>query len=294
MGIFLYFLLQRFFIFFITIRNFGLILKIKDDLAIGLVEKPQQNNAPSDLKIQGAYLLNQQFIKYLENTPEDEYSFEIALNQMMTEHPVKLIKLTQELPSLKYPWQFFDFQQVFFGQLTSFIHPTAKVEKNVVIDEKDGPVYISADAVISHCARIVGPAFIGEKVMVGDFSLIRKSHLEAEVVVGAHTEVVRSILMPKTSIHYGYLSDSILADEVKVGAGLITANKRLDRANIKAKVKDQKVDTLRNNLGVISGPRVQFGIGVKTMPGVFIGANNQIMPGETIYQHLPHQYKTRD
>jgi len=267
-----------------TPENYG-ILKIKDDLAFGLIEKPTRDRAPSDLKIQGAYLLNNQFIKYLENTPQDEYSFEMALNQMMSENPIKLLKLEKELPSLKYSWQLFDFQQVFFNELTSFIHPTANVAKNAVIDEKNGPVYISANAVISHCSRIVGPAFIGEKVMVGDFSLIRQSHLEAGVVVGANTEVVRSILMPQASIHYSYLADSILADEVKIGAGLITANKRLDRKNIQVQVKDQKVDTQTNHLGVIVGARAALGIGVKTMPGVLVAAESKIMPSETIYQH---------
>lgn len=260
------------------------ILEIRDDRAINLIEKPEPGSEPSNKKIQGAYLLNKQFIQLLKNTPETEYNFETTLAQLMQKNPIKIIELDQDLPSLKYPWQLFDFQKLFFATQESTISTDAQISTTAILDETQGSIVIEKGAQIGDFAKIVGPCYIGENARIGDYSFIRHSSIESSAVVGAKTEVVRSILMPGASTHFSYLADSIIGPDAKIGAGLITANKRLDRNHIRVEIKGKEVDTQTIHLGTIIGARANLGIGVRTMPGVFVQAEAKVMPGEVIYQ----------
>jgi len=106
-------------------------------------------------------------------------------------------------------------------------------------------------------------------------------------VIGAQSEVARSILMTKSTIHRGYVGDSIIGSNSKLGAGFLTANKRFDRKAIPVEVKGKLVDSGRRALGVIMGENVQVGTLVNTMPGKCIGSNTLIFPGSIIYQNIP-------
>ena len=130
--------------------------------------------------------------------------------------------------------------------------------------------------------KIIGPTYIGDNSLIGDYSFVRLSSIEANSTVGANTEVVRSIIMENSSLHFGYLADSIVGQNVKIGAGLITANKRLDRENIKTKIKAEMMSTNLRALGTIIGHGANLGIRVNTMPGVMIAAYSKIMPGSVV------------
>lgn len=267
--------------------NYG-IVSLQEDKAVALIEKPPQGTEPSNLKLSSLYVLSPEYLTVLASVPAEEYNFENALNQVMGQSDVGVVRLDQSPPSLKYPWQLFDFQSQLFASMRSYRSPDALIDQSAVIDETHGPVFIEAGVRIGHAAKIVGPCYLGKKALVGDFSFIRGSSVEAEAQIGANTEVVRSILLEKASLHFGYLADSIVGTEAKIGAGLITANKRLDRQHIVVEVKGKKVDVGRNNLGVIVGDGANVGIRVSTMPGVLIGAGAIIFPGSILYNHIDH------
>lgn len=268
--------------------NYG-IVSVSNDKAVSLIEKPPQGTEPSNLKLSSLYVLSPAYLESLAATPPEEYSFETALNQVMQTSDVGVVQLESSPPSLKYPWQLFDFQAQLFAAMKSFRSPDALIDQSAVIDETHGPVLIEAGARIGHAAKIVGPCYLGKDVLVGDFSFVRNSSVEAGSHIGANTEVVRSIILEKASLHFGYLADSIVGSEVKIGAGFITANKRLDRRNIAVEVKNKKVDVGRNNLGVIIGDGANVGIRVSTMPGVLIGSGAAIFPGSILYNRVDHQ-----
>jgi bifunctional UDP-N-acetylglucosamine pyrophosphorylase/glucosamine-1-phosphate N-acetyltransferase len=70
-----------------------------------------------------------------------------------------------------------------------------------------------------------------------------------------------------------------LGDKTTVGAGLITANLRLDGTQVHAMVSEKKRDTNKRKMGIITGENVHLGVRVTTMPGTLIGANSTIYPG---------------
>lgn len=263
------------------------ILSIENGKANGIVEKPAKGEEVSNLKDKGIYLLSEKFLNKLKEQPESEYNFEAALNELMNENPVPVLQLETDLPSLKYPWHLFEHQEYLFSQLESHIPQSAHIADTAIIDETFGPVYLGENVSIGHAAKIVGPCYIGDNVLIGDFSFVRKSSIEAFATVGANTEVVRSIILSQSTLHFGYLADSIVGRDVKIGAGLITANKRLDRESVTVKVKDQSVSSGREGLGVIIGHQANLGIRVSTMPGTCIGGKATVFPGQIIFENVP-------
>jgi len=269
------------------------ILTIEDEKVSGIVEKPEKGQEKSNLYATGEYLLSNAFLEILSNEQPAEYSFESALDVYFKDHAV-MASIVDAPPSEKYPWHLFDFQQIFFNQLQSSHHPEATIASTAVIDESHGPVVIENGAVIGDFVKILGPAYIGRKAFVGDYSFVRQSSLEEGVSVGANTEVVRSILMVGSELHFGYLADSIVGKNVKIGAGILTANKRHDRRNIQVDVKGQKVDVGRNNLGVMIGNDAKIGVRTTIMPGVVIGADAVVWPGLTLYRNVERSAEVKE
>lgn len=249
---------------------------------VGIVEKIGTGTEPSVIKADSIYLFDTDFIQELEKTKKSEYSLETAITAYVKKAHGAWILNTGKLQSLKYTWHLFSLFSHIMEQEKTYISPHAELSNTAIFDDSAGPVIIDDFAKIGDFAKLVGPCYVGKNAMVGDYSFVRNSTIEAEAIVGANTEVVRSILFEKSSIHFGYLADSIIGHETKIGAGLITANKRLDRENIRVKVKDKLIDIGSNTLGVIVGEKVTIGIRVSTMPGITIAANANILPNQVV------------
>ncbi len=254
---------------------------------IGIEEKPTKKDTNSAIKIDSIYLFDAGFIQELAQTEKDEYSLEKAIKSYAEKTEATWVENKGHVQSLKYPWHLFNlFEQIVSQEKTSFAK-SAQIADTAVFDDSNGPVIVAENATIGDFTKLVGPCYIGKNCLVGDYSFIRNSSLEEGVTVGANTEVVRSILLENSSIHFGYLADSILGHATKIGAGLITANKRLDRKNIRVEVKKSLVDTKSNTFGIITGENVTIGISVNTMPGITIGANAEIHPCLTVTRNVP-------
>jgi UDP-N-acetylglucosamine diphosphorylase / glucose-1-phosphate thymidylyltransferase / UDP-N-acetylgalactosamine diphosphorylase / glucosamine-1-phosphate N-acetyltransferase / galactosamine-1-phosphate N-acetyltransferase len=264
-----------------TPELFG-IMQVDGERVKGVVEKPAAGTAPSNIRINSIYLFDQDFLKQLESVNQHQYSLEDACSTHAQQKNIIWVEQEIPLPTLKYPWHLFGIQALIFKQLESQTHSTATVASTALIDTTNGPVVIDEGAVIGHAAKIAGPCYVGKNTIVGDFSFVRGSCIEENAVVGAYTEVVRSIIQPGASIHHSYLADSILGKGTKIGVGLITANKRLDRQTIKVKVGEKRIDTLKNTLGMITGEKATLGIRVNVMPGIIIGPEATIFPNLNI------------
>jgi NDP-sugar pyrophosphorylase family protein len=264
------------------------IVTLEGKRVVSIVEKPFAGSEPSNLKAQGVYYLSHEFLEFLRNTPKGEYNFEAALDKFFQVFEVNAVELGESLPTLKYPWHLFDFQKMLLATQPQYVSPYAKVASTAVLDATHGPIYIENGAVIGHCVKIVGPAFIGKDVYIGDFSLIRQSSFEEGSSVGVHSDVARSIVMERSSMHNGFLGDSIIGRDVKIGAGLITSNRRTDRKNIEVLVKNAKIDTGSSYFGTVIGDQSTIGIRVNIMPGKCIGCRCVVYPTVTIWENIAH------
>lgn len=263
------------------------IAQVTDGKITSITEKPAKESMSHGLKVSHAYVLSHAFLDTLAPHREEQYGFETALDVFVKDHAVAGITHSVPLPTLKYPWHLFAIEELLFGSLPrTYISPYASVAPTVVIDTEHGPVYVENGAVVAHYSRLVGPVYIGKDAYVGDFSLIRHTSMEEGSKVGAHSEVARSIIGPHSSMHTGFIGDSIIGSHVKLGSGFLSSNKRLDRANVMTTVNDEKVDTGTNSLGTVIGDESQIGVRTNTMPGVLIGARSVVYPSLTVFENL--------
>lgn len=266
--------------------NYG-ILDLQDDKAISMVEKPIAGKQPSNIKVVGIYLLPKDFFSYYKRVKEHNYAYEDALALCMKERNVRVAVTKKTTPTLKYPWDLLEVNKMIMDNFLKEqkIDKSVKIAKNVVID---GPVVIEENVTIFENAVIKGPSYIGKGCRIGNNALVRDyTNLEDGVLIGANAEVVRSIFEDRSHIHSGFIGDSIIGEDARVGAGIITANVKIDRQEIRPEVKNKRIETKITSLGVIAGQGTHFGIGVKTMPGVIIGSHSVIGPGSTVMKNIP-------
>jgi len=278
---------------------FGM-MRLKRDRILEIIEKPKKGKEPSDIKAMGVYLIEPVFFDYYKKVKKHLYDFEDTLSLYMKKNETKVAILNKaeiETPSfLKYPWHLFEIKKYLFdkflrpphqsklGAGQAKIDKTAQIAKNVVIE---GKVYIGKNVKIFENTVIKGPGYIGDRCIIGNNALIREyTNLEDNVLIGANAEVTRSIFQEDSTIHSGYFGDSIFGKSCWLGAGIVTANVRFDRDEIKAVVKDKKIRTGLKSLGAIVGENTKIGINTSLMPGVLIGSNCLIGPATLVFENI--------
>lgn len=263
------------------------IMEFKDDRVVKIIEKPEKGKEPSDVKVVGAYLLEQSFFDFYDKTTRHQYDFENTLSAYMKENNTEMILMDKERPSLKYPWHLFSVQRYLFDKcLVGKIDKSSIVGigKNVILE---GKIWIGKNVKILENAVIKGPCFIGDNVVIGNNSLVREYvDLENNSMIGALAEVTRSIFQENAHMHAGYIGDSVLGRDCKVGAGTITANLRLDRQEIACFTEGGKKNSGKTSLGCFVGENAKIGINCSIMPGVFIGRNSVVLPHSLISKNI--------
>jgi len=262
------------------------ILRFKGDKILEVIEKPKPGKEPSNLKVVGIYYLPKDFIRYLKKVPSHPYSLEEAFSLWAEEKDERLYSINRETLALKYPWDLFRIVKYLTDEyLKAGIDKTADVAKNAVIK---GRVFIGKNTKILEGAIIKGPCFIGDNCLVGNNSIVRDyCNLENNIMIGALAEVTRTIIQENTHLHSGYFGDSILGKGCSFGAGVTTANVRIQKDTIKSIVKGEKIDTNLTSFGMVVGDNTRFGINTSVMPGVFVGSNCAIGPHSLVRENVP-------
>ena len=265
-------------------RKFGA-LKVKGDQVLEISEKPNNSSGFSNRRIVGVYFLNRDFINMLKKVPSEHYTLENALDKYAKEKKVLLATTDHEILSLKYPWDVLKVKDFILARLTRSISKKAEVAKSAKII---GNVVIEEGVKIMDNVVIQGPCYIGRDSYVGTNSMLRNStDIEDNVTIGAYMEVKNCLVLERTKTHSGFIGDSVIGSNTRVGALMGTANVRFDRANVRSTVKGEKVDTGLRSLGAIIGNNVVIGERVSTMPGVIIGNNVNIVPSTTVLKNIP-------
>ena len=79
--------------------------------------------------------------------------------------------------------------------------------------------------------------------------------------------------------HFAYIGDSILGQDVNLGAGVKLANLKMNRKAVKIKLLDEEIDTGLQKLGAIVGDGSELGCNSVTNPGVLMGPHSLVWPG---------------
>ena len=128
-------------------------------------------------------------------------------------------------------------------------------------------------------AVIVGPAILDEGVEIRTGAYIRQNVvLAAGSMVGAHSEVKGSILLPGAKApHQAYVGDSILGRDVNLGAGTICSNVKNVGREVSFRAGGETIHTGLRKFGAILGDGCMTGCNTVLNPGVLMG------PGSVTY-----------
>ncbi len=255
------------------------------ETVVELLEKPGKDNTPSSyVRLVADYFPHaDSILSELHSLPASDDKYEQAITALIKRKPASCLKYEGDWATLKYSWHVLAMQEYMLGRLATasddmadsaqFIHKTAVIEGNVVMGK---------NVKIGAYTKISGPCFIGENVIIGDHSLIRNSTICDNALVGSGCEVARSYLGRGVMLHRNYVGDSILADDVTMGAGGVTANYRFDTKEIQSPIQGKLVETGKKKLGLIAGKGAHLGVNVSTYPGVKIASGTMILPGEVV------------
>lgn len=247
-------------------------------------EKPPQHLVPQ--KLQYFRFVFDYFPKpgILLKALEKSGEYEDAINKLLTQQKSSYIVYNGSFATLKYPWHVLDATQLFLSNIKQNLIKTNNIDGTAQIV---GRVYIEKGVKIGSFSKIVGPCYIGKNTTIADYSLVRESHIGEDCLVGAFSEVARSYLGSHVFLHRNYVGDSVLSENVSMGAGAITANWRFDEENIRSPINKKIIDSGKNKLGAIIGRNTKIGISACIMPGVKIGSGNLVLPNSTVYKDIP-------
>jgi bifunctional UDP-N-acetylglucosamine pyrophosphorylase/glucosamine-1-phosphate N-acetyltransferase len=267
-------------------EDYGVIY-VKDQYLYRVVEKPQKPE--SNLVNAGIYKLNTGDI--LENrdlpvSPRGEIEATDLVTKIASRRAVRVLAYGKKWVDVGKPWHVIDVNKVALDSISGEVR--GEVKDPVYIKNKSR-VYIGENSTIYPFTTIEGPVYIGERVEVGPNAYIRPySVICSGSKIGFSVEVKESVLFENVHAHHlAYIGDSVICENVNLGAGTVLANLRHDNATVKMTIKGVREDTGRLKLGAIIGAGVKTGVNVSIMPGVKIGSNTWILPGVVVYRDVP-------
>lgn len=149
---------------------------------------------------------------------------------------------------------------------------------------KGEKIRLGKGVLIEPGAYINSPAIIGDSSEVRHGAYVRGYCLVGRnCVVGHVTEVKHTIFLDGAKAgHFAYLGDSILGNQVNLGAGTKLANLRFITGEVPIAIPGSAVKSGLRKLGAILGDFVQTGCNTVTNPGTLLGKKSMVAPNTTV------------
>ena len=142
-------------------------------------------------------------------------------------------------------------------------------------------IYIGENTSIEPGTVIKGPAIIGDNVEIRSCAYIRGNVIVGNNCVIGHASELKTTIMLDNSHapHFNYLGDSVLGNNVNLGAGTILSNYKISAdKSVKIKINDKVYDTGLIKLGAIMGDNSESGCNSVLNPGTLVGKRSLIYP----------------
>ena len=241
-----------------------------------IVEKPKGDNF-GNYVLAGVFILPESFIGLLE---KNKLSMEKALKALVKEDSLMASMWEDEWLDIVYPWEILQANRIILDSWTeSSIARSAVMESNVTIQ---GVVNIEEDVVIKAGAVLEGPCSIGRGTYIGNNSLVRSyTSIGSKCSVGYGVELKNCVVLDNSGIgRLSFVGDSVIGENVDLGAGCMTVNRTVDWQKVQVKN------------GKTSFPSGLVKLGAFVGDGVTIGAGNTIQPGTVVSpgKILPARY----
>jgi len=272
-------------------QDFGIITLDSQLNVKNITEKPDPNMNLGNLANAGVYVFKSKIFKAIEMTRESirgELEFTDSMQILIKDLSGKIkghVINNLFWSDIGLPWQLLDANKYLLDQLNPSIEGI--IENNVT---KSGSIHIGNKSIIKAGTTINGPCYIGENSLIGPNAFIRPYSVIGNNCHVGMSEVKNSLIFSNTKIpHFNYVGDSIICENVNLGAGTKVSNLRFDNKSIKMNINGKLIDSNRRKLGVVIGANSQTGINVSLMCGKKIGENSVIGAHTLINEDVPRE-----
>ncbi len=270
-------------------QEYGIISLDSDGYVEKITEKPSLDLNLGNLANAGIFVFNPQIFEAIKKTTlsiRKEYEFTDSMRILINDLKGKIKGyVIKEFfwSDIGLPWHLLDANKYHLNKINNDIK--GKIEENVKIS---GNVIIGKNALIRSGSYIIGPCYIGENSLIGPNAFIRPyTSIGDDCHIGM-SEIKNSLIFSHTAIpHFNYIGDSIICENVNLGAGTKISNLRFDNNSIKMSINEKLIDSGRRKLGAIIGPNTQTGINSSIMCGKKIGESSIIGAHTLVKEDLP-------
>jgi UDP-N-acetylglucosamine diphosphorylase / glucose-1-phosphate thymidylyltransferase / UDP-N-acetylgalactosamine diphosphorylase / glucosamine-1-phosphate N-acetyltransferase / galactosamine-1-phosphate N-acetyltransferase len=231
-----------------------------------IVEKPKGNNF-GNYVLSGIFVLPESFFGLLE---KNKRSMEKALKALVQEGELMASMWENEWLDIVYPWEILKANRIILDSWNeSSIAKSAIMESNVTMQ---GVVNIEEGVVIKAGAVLEGPCSIGKGSYIGNNSLIRSyTSLGNNCSIGYGVELKNCVVLDNSGIgRLSFVGDSVIGENVDIGAGCMTVNRNLDWEKVQIKNGKTTLSSGLKKLGAFIGDNVIVGAGNTIQPGIVI------------------------
>lgn len=162
-----------------------------------------------------------------------------------------------------------------------FIGKGTKLDAQVVLDARDGPIYIGENVLIKSHTRVEGPAYIGDETQLVGGKIGPGCSLGQVCRVGGEVEN-STFLGFSNKYHQGFLGHSYIGEWVNLGALTTNSDLKNNYSPIPVQLKDKKIDTGLIKVGAFLGDHVKTGIGTLLNTGINVGFGANLFGGGMI------------
>ncbi len=270
-------------------QEYGIISLNNESFVEKITEKPSVDLDLGNLANAGIFIFNPLIFKAIELTElsiRNEYEFtdsmQILNNQLKGKIKGYVIK-DLFWSDIGLPWHLLEANEFVLKRIKPCVE--GKLEENVIVS---GNVFIGKGTLVKSGSYIQGPCYIGEKSLIGPNAYIRPyTYIGNNCHIGM-SEVKNSLIFSNTSIpHFNYIGDSIICENVNLGAGTKISNLRFDNKSISMIIKEKSINSGRRKLGAIIGPNSQTGINSSIMCGKIIGQDSIIGANTLVNEDIP-------
>ncbi|MCR6691345.1 MAG: hypothetical protein MRT15_03065 [archaeon YNP-LCB-003-016] len=174
---------------------------------------------------------------------------------------------------------------VYGSKSNLYVGEGSRVEGNVNIDVRGGPVYIGRNVNVLGPCRIEGPSYIGDNTIILSGARIRSgSNIGFNCRVGG--EVEASVLHGYVNMyHPSFVGHSYVCEWVNLAAFTVTSDLKNTYGNIRVKIGGSIVDSGLNKLGSFIGDHVKTSINCGIFAGKRIGIFSHLFG--YVYEDVP-------